>query len=643
VTTNDDFNTTTFLQGNGDRYYRANQTGVYLQDKYQIRPNLSLTAGLRYDLNGGFSEKYDRLYNFDPSLFDAGTAGDPTNPNGTISNNGYVIAKNSRDTTLTGRQWGLAPRVGFAWSPARFANKVVVRGGSGIYYDRGELFTYFSPGYAAGLVEGGPFGVAQAPPFVNSQLCNTADLTYYNGYIPTCDPADANLSQPWGAILGAAPTGKASDITNFLPNAYNIANYDAEPFSMGVYDRKNTLPYSINYTLDIEWQPRRDIAVEIGYVGNLGRHQVIPTPFNQAQIAAPSSPIRGQNYTYGYTVTDPSGDGVPINLPDGTPYLANYEGGNVDLRVPYIGYSGESIDYRAAGVSEYNAGQVHFDKRMGHGFQAGASYTFSHTTDEQSALGLFYNGDNPTNLRSGYGLADFDRKNVLNFTYTYQLPGFADGDSLRGAFTNGWSVNGITVLQSGQPFSIIDFTGAVGSIYYSVSDGINNPIVPLAPGCSPKSATTGKSGAFGASDAALKAQCFTIPLLDPGDLNGAIPANDPFETTFISHGQRNIFRQAPQKRADISLVKLTTIRERAKLRYTLDVFNLTNTTSFDVTGDQVSQNENYNGYPIAGTPPRPTACDNTNQGFFNCPAGLGITLHTIGSPRQVQMSLRLDF
>jgi outer membrane receptor for ferrienterochelin and colicin len=48
VTANDDFNTTTFLQGNGDRYYRTNQTGLYLQDKYQIQPNLSLTAGIRY-------------------------------------------------------------------------------------------------------------------------------------------------------------------------------------------------------------------------------------------------------------------------------------------------------------------------------------------------------------------------------------------------------------------------------------------------------------------------------------------------------------------------------------------------------------------------------------------------------------------
>jgi hypothetical protein len=643
VTTNYDFNTTTFLQGNGDRYYRADQTGLYLQDKYQLSPNLSVTAGVRYDLNGGFSEKYNRLYNFDPSLFDAGSADDPTNPNGTITNNGYVIAMNSHDTTLTGRQWGIAPRLGFAWTPTRFNNKIVVRSGSGFYYDRGELFTYFSPGYAAGLVEGGPFGVAQAPPFVNSQVCNTADLSYYQGYIPTCNPADANLAQPWGATLGPPPTGQASDITQFLPNAYNILNFGAEPFSMGIYDRKNKLPYSINYTLDVQWQPRNDIVVEIGYVGNVGRHQVIPTPFNQPLIASPSNPIRGQNYTYGYTVENSGG--VPINLPDNTPYLATYEGGNTDLRVPYIGYSAESIDYKAAGVSMYNAGQIHVDKRISHGITAGASYTFSHTTDEQSALGLFYTGDNPDNLRSGYGLADFDRKHVLNFTYTYQLHNFEPEGSLKGAFTNGWSLNGVTVLQSGQPFSVIDFSGAVGSIYYSVTDGINDPIVPLAPGCTAKSASTGSSGAWveAGGQPAFNASCFTIPLLNPGDLGGAIPSNDPYETTFASHGERNIFRQTPQRRADASLVKLTSIGNRTKLRYSLDVFNLTNTTSFDVTGDQVEQNMNYDGFPVTGTPPLPTACDNTNAGFYNCPAGLGITLHAIGSPRQVQMSLRLDF
>jgi hypothetical protein len=651
VTTNDAFQTTTFLQGDGDRYYRTNTTGLYLQDKFQVKPTLSLTLGLRYDWNGGFTEKNGRIFNFDASTFDPGSADDPTNPNGVISNNGYVVAKDDHDTTLTGRQWGIAPRVGAAWAPARFNNKVVVRTGTGIYYDRGELFTYFSPGYASGEVLGGPFGVSQAPPFVNTQTCGpTAYNNLYNGYIPTCDPTIANLSQPWGATLGAAPTGKASDITLYLPNAYQIANEAAQPFSFGIYDRKNTLPYSINYTLDIQWQPRSDMAIEIGYVGNVGRHQVIPLPLNQPNVASPGNIIRGQQYTYGYTVAD---DYDPIALPTpsattGPYYLNTFEGGNSDLRVPYIGYSGESEDYRTVGISAYNGLQVHFDKRISHGIQAGASYTYSHATDEQSAMGLFYNGNNANNIRSGYGLADFDRKHVLNFTYAYQLPKFFADDTVAGKFTNGWSLNGITVLQSGQPFSIVDYTGAVGSIYYSVFDGITNPIVPLAKGCDAKNATTGASGAFG--NPALKASCFTVPLLAPGDLGGAIPSNDPFETNFVSSGQRNIFRQAAQRRADISLAKITSFGERSKLRYTFDVFNLTNTTSFDVTGDNVSQNQYYNNFPDVSLSanPLPTGCNaqtgaQTNTSFYNCPTGLGYTLHTIGAPRQIQMSLKYEF
>ncbi len=645
ITTNDNFQTTTFLQGDGNRYYRANQVGMYLEDKFQATSSLSLTLGLRYDWNGGLTEKYGRIFNFDASLFNAGSADDPTNPNGTIANNGYVVAQNSHDTTLTGRQWGMAPRFGIAYAPPKFNNKVVIRSGFGIYYDRGELSAYFSPGYAAGEVLGGPFGVNQAPPFVNTQLCPTSSITeYYKGYIPTCDPNVANLSDPWGKTLGPAPTGNAADINQFLPNAYQIMN-GAIPFSMGVYDRKNVLPYSMDYTLDVQWQPRSDLAIEIGYVGNLDRHQVIPLPFNQPNIATPSGPIRSQNYTYGYTVVDSNFN--PLTLPDGTPYLNTYEGGNNDLRVPYIGYSAEAEDYRTVGIGAYNGLQVHVDKRLSHGFQTSVSYTFSHATDEQSALGLFYNGDNPNNIRSGYGLSDFDRKHVLNFSYAYNLPTFFMGDTVKGLFANGWSLTGITVLQSGQPFSVVDYSGAVGSIFYSVFDGITNPIVPLAPGCSAKTATTGASGAFG--NPALKASCFTVPLLHPGDLGGAIPSNDPYETNFLVSGQRNIFRQAPQRAANISLAKLTPIGKRGgALRYTFEVFNLTNTTSFDVTGDNVTQNAFYNNFPVAGTPALPTNnCTSNptgaNNGFYSCPAGLGITLHTIGSPRQIQMALHYDF
>jgi hypothetical protein len=676
------FYVSSFLQGDASRYYRSNQLGMYVEDKYQVTPTLSLTAGIRYDWDGGLTEKYGRLFNFDPTLYKYDAVGDViTNPGFIIAGNNANGTKGVSNTTLTGRQWGIGPRIGAAWAPARDHNTIVFRTGAGIYYDRGELFSYFSPGYAIGTVTGGPFGVNQQLPFVNVSSCPTSSQSLYNYYIPTCggnggfDPPNGpptaetgNLENPYGTSLQyKAPTNpKASDLANFLPNACSIVNTgvsgvarecpntpnngeivnNGQPISLGVYDRANKLPYTVNYTLDFQWQPRNDVAVDIGYVGNVGRHQVIPVPFNQPTIASPSNPLLGggaykQSYSYGYN--------VGFNqLPDGSYYLANYEGGNVDLRVPYIGYAAESISYKAAGIDDYNALQAHIEKRMSHNFQVGASYTWSHALDEQSGLGLFYNGNDPLNLRSGYGSADFDRTHVLNFSYVFDVPKLMPEATLAGKFVDGWSLVGLTVLQSGQPYSIIDFSGAVGSIYYSTADGITNPIVPLAKGCTAKTALSKASGAWtpGGGTPALNASCFTLPLLPEGGLNGAIPPDDPYETGF-TNGQRNIFRQAFQKRADASLVKVTSFgHERYSLKYTFDVYNLTNTTSFDIPGNEVSQNAGYNAFPQSGQPVLPSNCptnSTTCNSLYSFPSGLGIVTHTIGAPRQIQMSLHLDF
>ena len=375
---------------------------------------------------------------------------------------------------------------------------------------------------------------------------------------------------------------------------------------------------------------------------------MIPVPFNQPGIAGPNNNIHGETSSYGYDY-------------EGSQFV-DYEGGNVDHRVPYTGYAAESIDYKAAGVDAYNALTAHVDKRMSHGVQVGLSYTYSHALDEQSGLGLFYNGNNPLNLRDGYASADFDRTHVLNFSYIFRLPDMVSNKhSAEGYAADGWSLVGLAVLQSGQPYSVIDFSGAIGSIYYSTNNGITNPIVPLAPGCTPKNAKTGHSGAFigvNPNYTALKASCFTIPLLTAGpngSFGGAIPAADSasgnggtsYETGFTS-GQRNIFRQSFQKRADASLVKMTNFTERYALKYTFDVYNLTNTTSFDVPFNEVSQNSSFNPFPTAGTPVLPGTCNAQGQGtvpgsFYSCPSGLGVVSHTIGSPRQIQMSLALTF
>jgi hypothetical protein len=688
------YNITATINGNANRYWRANETGEYLQDKFQFRSNLAITAGVRFDWNGGLKEKNGDLLNFDPSLYSYDPTTDILSSNGLIiaGNNSKFGSKGVSSTTLTGRQWGIAPRLGVAWAPKRFNSKFVVRAGWGMYYDRGELYAYLSPGLTQNITNGGPFGINQQQPFVNTQFCPTG----FPGPFNFCDskqvPNGNQLAYPWGTPPGTAPTGNpttvippASGLACGITNPQNIGAYMAcglPPFYLGAYARNNKLPYTMNSTLDIQWQPRNDLAIDIGVVNGLGRHEVIPIPFNQARNASPGNPLCGtatkcanpsgspfaQSYTYGYTVqvaapgtkvTCP-GTGFnpcPANLPNGQPMLANSEGGNVDLRVPYLGYGAESELYVAEGISAYNALQAHVEKRLSHGLQAGVSYTYSRSLDEQSALGLFYNGNNPLDVRDGYGPSDFDRTHVINIDYHYELPKFVSGNSWQSKVVDGWAVQGLVIIQSGQPYSVVDYSGAVGSAFYSIYDGITNPIVPLnfAAGCNPQNALTGANGAT-PGQPALKASCFTVPLLNPGDLNGGIPgpssnnpSGDTFETNFTS-GQRNIFRQSWQKRADISIVKVTQLKERLSLRYSFDVFNLTNHPSFDIPIDNVSQNLFFSQVPIEGTNPVPTPATCSANGnfvgssyFYQCPTGLGQVTKTIGSSRQIQMSLSLSF
>ncbi len=672
---------TLFLSGNPNRYWRANETGEYVQDKFQLRSNLSVTAGLRFDWEGGLTEKNGNLLNFDPSKYSYNPETD------TITSTGLIVAGNSphgtpgvSNSTLTGRQWGFSPRIGIAWSPKKFDSKVVVRAGWGMYYDRGELYSYLSTPDAQSIAPGGPFGVNQQLPFVGAQFCPTA----FPGTFQTCS---TNLSNPWGTTLAAPPNGNPQSITvpdpatgvAAMPNAAGLENGEI-PFYLAAYARNNKLPYTMNSTLDVQWQPRNDLAIDIGGVDALGRHEIIPVPFNQARIATPTNPLCGpapvcanpaasphaQFYTYGYTVQTDNGCGYlgcTLNLPNGQPMQFDSEGGNIDERVPYIGYAGESEEYTAAGISAYNALQTHIEKKLSHGLQAGFSYTYSRSLDEQSALGLYYNGSNPDDLRGGYGPSDFDRTHVFNIDYHYELPKFFSASSVEGKIADGWSVQGIVTLQSGQPYSVVDYSGAVGSIYYSINDGITNPIVPLAPGCTPQNAVTGAIGNNFALPA-LKASCFTVPQLLPcnqpnaAQADGpipcsAIPPGDTFETNFLSNGgQRNIFRQSWQKRADLSVVKALPVTEKVTLKYSLDIFNLTNHPSFDIPIDNIDQNLAFSPFPVATapygtstTPALASGCNSANpsNGFYFCPTGLGQVVKTIGSSRQIQMSLSVLF
>jgi hypothetical protein len=682
----------TVLEGSTNRYYRSKDAGAYAMDKWQIRHNVGITAGVRYDFDGPFSEKSGDLFNFDPSLYSSTPSA--------ITSTGFIVAGNNKqygtagvsDSTLKGQQWGIAPRLGVAWSPEYFKNKVVVRAGAGIYYDRGEYFQYLSPPAGSGI--SGPFGVTQEAPFAAYSEATGSLSAPFPTLTPPTTPSQ---------LAGTMPTIDSIESACTAANVYNgttLLGYNCGdgapngPLVIGNYGIHNVLPYTEDWMFDIQWQPRNDTAVDIGYVGNRGKHGVIPIPFNEPGIATTGHPINGQTYSYGLQVlsneTDASGNPLPMaNEPYDT-----YSGGNVDLRVPYIGYDPNSTTFETVGISSYDALQAQVTKRMSHGIQVGASYTWSHTLDEQSDVGLFFTGDNPGNLRESYASADFDQTHTLSFNYLLQSPRLVKSDNWLSYLANNWSLLGITTLDSGQPYSVYDYSGSAGGIYFGGNIELANPIVPIKPGLNPKSVATGNSGAYtygtpngtGGVNAnyvpALHADDFYIPLINPGDSGvpqcdtttaggnagpGGGPLCDVYETNFVS-GQRNIFRQSFQKQANIALQKDIRVKERYDLYYQFEVFNVTNTPSFDIPTNNITLNPDFSelngneyGHQVqpnqsntVTTPSAPNGTATCQGSSANCayelytvPGAasniLGVVTNAIGSQRLVEMSLHLTF
>ena len=328
--------------GSSNRYYRSDTVGAFVNDSYKVRSNLNLTLGVRWDFEGPLTEKYGKLTAFNPSLYSYNAATD------TIVNSGLEVAGNNptfatqgaSDSLLTQRQWGLSPRVGLAWTPR---SKLTIRTGFGIYHDRGEFFSEFSPSAGGGF--NGPFGVTLAPPFVS----------------PIFASKGATFQTPFGTTAPSAPPGSAAAFQALLPNLAETTNGNYPtgnlfgPFLFGGYDIGNRLPYTENWTFDMQYQASSSWLFSVGYVGNHGVHEVLPIPFNQPLIATPQHPVNGQIYSYG------------LNENDLEPIYTNEYSGNAPVRVPFIGYDMNSVLYRTEGISNYNALQLQARKRLSNG------------------------------------------------------------------------------------------------------------------------------------------------------------------------------------------------------------------------------------------------------------------------------------
>jgi hypothetical protein len=658
------------LDGETNRHFRSKQAGLFAQDSFKIKSNLTVTYGLRWDWDGPLYETNGLMTNFYPQDYGYDLGTDSFNSVNGTPGVGIVIpainktfgTKGVGASTLTGRQWGFAPRIGVVWSPMK---DLVVRAAFGMFYDRGEYFTELSA--SAGLGISGPFSVTTQEPFtvpLNTSCASSLNCLSNAPFGTTLPPPPSTLAGLAALVpdmrdMGACDPAVIPGLQQPNMPYCNVTGFNtALPFLFGGYNPKNKLPYSENWSLDFQWQPRNDVVLTLGYVGNRGVHQPLPIPFNEPGIATPTNPINNQIYSYGFLAAngtkcdrfhDASATCFQLPAEEVQTQLGDFSfsDGNTALRSKFIGINPNADLWTAEGISSYNALQLSVTKKMSRGLQINASYTYSHTLDEGSGLGggLFFNGNDPANPRSSYASADFDRPQVFTISYLYDFPTIKDASGIVNALANGWGITGLTVAQSGEPFSVIDFSGVAGGLFFSADDLVTNPILPLAAGTTPKEAMSAAGGGGHqvtfTNQPYVNPNSFTEPLIAPG-VDGVPPCEmdaatggfnvcDNFETGFGTTG-RNVFRAPFETRFDFSIFKNFKINERFNLKYELDAFNLFNHPSLDTPNTDFALNHCFNPAPCANFAPDPPNSK-----------GWGVISGTIGSSRFMQMSLHLTF
>lgn len=218
------------------QYYRSSIYGVFVQDDWKVRPNVTVNLGLRWEYYAPPTEAANHLTNFIPGPGPTGLA------DGVEVNPGQQWSPNYHD---------FGPRLGLAWAPTKFQNKTVIRGGFGIAFDRldDNVFdnTRNNPPYVAN------YGIccgSASSPFVGGQIA--FNLGTSNN--PESYPPNPVLITPLNSNgLPTILTGQSP------PNIY------ANPTYMPT-------PYTYLYSFQIQQLLSHDWVFTMGYQGSAGHH-----------------------------------------------------------------------------------------------------------------------------------------------------------------------------------------------------------------------------------------------------------------------------------------------------------------------------------------------------------------------------------
>jgi hypothetical protein len=608
-----------FSFGGGGVYnheYRANIFGFYAQDDWKIRQNLTLNLGLRTDINGAFHDNLCHNGNIDEGLASQGLY--PMIYGGCANQlNVPGLSGSGDDSTFkNGYATGLAPRIGLAYDLGGH-HTTTVRAGYGIYYVREDVGAADQLSFQAPYL---PISFAASAAGCLGSLYSATPLPGCpNNALPAAGKLDPNFipctASFQGFVVGgtSTPTADTSQVGTFGCAPGSPGSIPTTNLFMLAVPRKFVTPSTQQWNLTLQRDLGKLWVLEVGYVGTHATHLRETRTNIPGQIATPENPIN-------------------ITAADGTDYQIKYNtinNGPVRSPIPAInGYGGFQIFANDA-YSHYNAFQTTLSKRWGHGYFQGA-YTYSKSTDATStgntALNTAYNDE--SDLKNSRGYSDFDRPHRLAVSYRYDLPFFSSSTGFVHAVLGGWAVSGITIIQSGTPFSVTDSTA--GSAY--LGPGYTPTLTgSLIPGASIASGYT-SGDIHNRLNGYLNVNQFTsAALLYPFDPANPATTCDPinnsnFCTTEFGNLGRNTYRGPYQQNWDFSIQKNFQLTERVNLRFATDFFNIFNHASF--ANPAINDVETIT-HDSAGNP--------TNDGPF------GKIFSTVGNPRLIQFSLRLAF
>jgi Carboxypeptidase regulatory-like domain/TonB-dependent Receptor Plug Domain len=216
------------------------------------------------------------------------------------------------------------------------------------------------------------------------------------------------------------PTIYGGNIGNISPSLVNGAALTPSGGILSA-DRAGQIPTTYGYNLGIQQELPYKLVFDMSYVGNASRHQMYNQELEQ----------------------------LPLGLTTSTNILSTVN--NVSAAIlPYKGYS--SIHYNKFGASSsYNALQVKVSRRFSDRLTFNADYTWSKVIDLDD---VDYDADvfpDYTQLKRFYAPAGFDRRNVFNFQYVYNLPTFKGSSKFVQLTAGGWEYSGVTQFWGGTP------------------------------------------------------------------------------------------------------------------------------------------------------------------------------------------------